>query len=183
VQQRGAITPTVQVKPIPHPVPTQPLETVVEDMETEDEILERQVELTKPAQAKFLVKKIIKQKQEETKTAAMKTIEQSSKQEEQAKAVDKWETVTHKKIPPQEARDRSNWLYIYNQVNQRTHTKRFVGNVEEWKELLSKQLTDDFALLTGCIRVTAPKFDQRMVIECASKSARRLLYADYYMQL
>jgi hypothetical protein len=49
VQQRGAITPTVQVRPIPHPVPTQPLETVVEDTETEDEILERQVELTKPA--------------------------------------------------------------------------------------------------------------------------------------
>jgi hypothetical protein len=91
--------------------------------------------------------------------------------------VEKWETATHKKVPTQEARDRSNWLYIYNQVNQRTHTKRFVGNVEEWKELLSKQLTDDFALLTGCIRVTAPKFDQRMVIECASKSARRLLYA------
>jgi hypothetical protein len=91
--------------------------------------------------------------------------------------VDKWEKVTHKKIPTQETRDRSNWLYIYNQVNQRTHTKRFVGNVEEWKELLSKQLTDDFALLTGCIRVTAPKFDHRMVIECASKSARRLLYA------
>ena len=93
--------------------------------------------------------------------------------------MDKWETVTHKKIPTQEARDRSNWLYIYiyNQVNQRTHTKRFVGNVEEWKELLSKQLTGDFALLTGCIRVTAPKFDQRMVIECASKSARRQLYA------
>jgi hypothetical protein len=75
VQQRGAITPTVQVKPIPHPVPTPPLETVVEDMETEDAILERQVELTKPAQAKFLVKKIIKQKQEENKTAALKTIE------------------------------------------------------------------------------------------------------------
>jgi hypothetical protein len=41
---------------------------------------------------------------------------------------------------------------------------------------MSKQLTDDFALLTGCIRVTAPKYDQRMVIECASKSARRQLY-------
>jgi hypothetical protein len=56
-------------------VPTQPLETVVEDMETEDEILERQVELTKPAQAKFLVKKIIKQKQAETKPTALTTIE------------------------------------------------------------------------------------------------------------
>ena len=43
------MTPTVQVRTLPHPVPTQHLETIVEDMETEEEILERQVALTKPA--------------------------------------------------------------------------------------------------------------------------------------
>jgi hypothetical protein len=84
-----------------------------------------------------LVKKIIKQKKEETKPAELKTIAQSSKQAEKANKDEEWETVTHKKQPKPEARDRSNWLYIYNQVNQRTHTKRFSGNVDDWVNILS----------------------------------------------
>ena len=48
--------------------------------------------------------------------------------------------------------------------------------MEDWKNTLSNQLTTDFALLTGCVRVATPKHEQRIAIECASKASRRLLY-------
>jgi hypothetical protein len=65
---------------------------------------------------------------------------------------------------------------VYNQINRKTHQRRFQGNVKEWKQLLSTQLGKDAALLTGCRRVATPKGKTRIAIECANKSARRLLY-------
>jgi hypothetical protein len=37
-------------------------------------------------------------------------------------------------------------------------------------------LGEDFALLTGCVRIKAPPGEMRLVIECPSKASRRLLY-------
>ena len=56
VQQHGDIAPTVQVRKANRLVSSPPMETIEEELETEDEIMERQIALTQPAQAKTMAK-------------------------------------------------------------------------------------------------------------------------------
>jgi hypothetical protein len=74
-------------------------------------------------------------------------------------------------------KERQCWLYFYNYVSRDKQTRRYKGEKEDWKQTISKQLGKDFALLTGCRRVAAPPGEQRLVLECPTKSSRRQLYA------
>jgi hypothetical protein len=72
--------------------------------------------------------------------------------------------------------EQSCWLYLHNDITRDIQARRYKGDRDQWKTALSAQLGKDFALVTGCIRVKAPPGEQRLVLECPSKSSRRQLY-------
>jgi hypothetical protein len=166
-----------------------------DDLEPAEDILARQVELVTPAIAKEAADKIIRAKKQVTfleKTAITK--EQTAIVEEepaqvptetppppQEKGKEIWKPVKPRSQTKPAAKateqDRSCWLYLYNYVSRDTQTRRYKGEKEDWKLAVSKQLGRDFALVTGCIRVAAPPGEQRLVLECPTKSSRRQLYA------
>ncbi len=65
---------------------------------------------------------------------------------------------------------------MYNNTTRDISNRKYLGDKEQWKEALTKHLDDEFALMTGCVRVRAPPGEMRLVLECPSKASRRLLY-------
>ena len=162
-----------------------------DEMETADDILARQVELVTPAQAKAAAEKIIQARKQVTfdEQPAIAEVQPTIVEEEtapieaetppqiQEKNKEIWKPVKPRSAMKPAAKtteqERSCWLYIYNNVSRDNQTRRYRGDKEEWKKTISKQLGKEFALLTGCIRVAAPHGEQRLVIECPTKSSRR----------
>ena len=118
---------TAMPTPKTTPAPTTVLETIPEeDMETEEAILERQVELSRPTAAKKLAQEKLKEKQhleanterqdDQQPTALHKLTTPHLTTTTTTKTTEKWQpTKTRQTSSPKEP-DRSCWLYIYNNV-------------------------------------------------------------------
>jgi hypothetical protein len=162
-----------------------------EEVETEEAILERAVAQKDAAAAKKTADLILQAKKQvrfavtpappqdipSTSTDPQPTPAAAAPSQTATAKPEIWKAVktrsNAKTHPPASESDRACWLYIYNHVSRENSTRRYVGDREQWKTVLKKQLGKDFALVTDCVRVRAPLRENRLVIECPSKSSRR----------
>jgi hypothetical protein len=109
-------------------------------METEEEILARQIELSQPAKAKKLAATLISEKQRQeanvipTTNANTPPLQQQTTPlnttENNTKAKEIWKPTKVRNTSPTKEPDRSCWLYIYNNNTRDIQNRRYKGDRE-----------------------------------------------------